>query len=96
MVKPATPTTTTIVKGYLLSASTPSDTYGNGMFLEYVLRTIGHEPVPVGLTFRPLGDYGIDTIETSVATWCTVLLTVIPAVISLGVGIVVIVRRKNR
>ena len=32
-----TPVTVKTVKGYLLSASSPSDTYGNGMFLAYKL-----------------------------------------------------------
>jgi len=73
-----------------------SNAYGNGAFLEYALRIIGQEPVPVGLTFKPFGDYTIDTVTTAEATQYTVVLTVVPAVLALGVGIVVIVRRKNR
>ena len=70
--------------------------YGNNMFLEYTLRTIGNEPVPVGLTFRPFGDTEIDTVTTAAATWYTVILTAIPLVLALGCGFFVIVRRKNR
>lgn len=70
--------------------------YGNSTFLESVLRTVGHEPVPTGLTFRPLGDFKIDTVTQSAITWNTVLFTVIPAVLALSCGVVVIVRRKNR
>ena len=70
--------------------------YGNNMFLEYILRVIAHEPVPVGLTFKPFGDYTIDTITTADATKYTVVFTVVPLILSLGVGIFVIVRRKNR
>lgn len=70
--------------------------YGNNMFLEYVLRIISHEPVPVGLTFKPFGDYTIDTITTAEATQYTVVFTVVPLILSLGIGIFVIVRRKNR
>ena len=73
-----------------------SNAYGNSAFLEYALRTIGKEPVPVSLTFKPFGDYTIDTVTTAEATQYTVVLTVVPAVLALGVGIVVIVRRKNR
>ena len=70
--------------------------YGNNMFLEYTLRVISHEPVPVGLTFKPFGDYTIDTVTTQEATQYTVAFTVTPLIIALAVGIVVIVRRKNR
>lgn len=70
--------------------------YGNNMFLEYMLRIVAHEPVPVGLTFKPFGDYSIDTVEKDDATMFTVILTVVPLVLSLGTGIFVIVRRKNR
>ena len=70
--------------------------YGNNSFLEYTLRIISHEPVPVGLTFKPFGDYTIDTITKAEATQYTVAFTVTPLLISLAVGIVVIVRRKNR
>ena len=70
--------------------------YGNNMFLEYTLRIVAQEPVPVGLTFKPFGDYTIDTVTTAEATQYTVVLTVVPLILSLGVGIFVIVRRKNR
>ena len=70
--------------------------YGNNMFLEYTLRIIAHEPVPVGLTFKPFGDYTIDTVTTAEATQYTVVFTVVPAILALGAGIFVIVRRKNR
>ena len=70
--------------------------YGNSDFLSYTLRTVGHEPVPIGLTFRWFGDYTIDIIETKDIRTYTIVLTFIPAILSLGVGIVVLVRRKNR
>ncbi len=73
-----------------------SNSYGNETFLEYALRTIGQEPVPVGLKFKPFNDDTIDTITTAEATQYTIVLTVVPAVIALGTGIFVIVRRKNR
>ena len=73
-----------------------STAYGNNAFLEYALRTIGHEPVPVGLIPKPFGDTSMDTVTTSEATTYTIILTVVPAVLSLGAGIFVLVRRKNR
>jgi len=73
-----------------------STSYGNNAFLEYSLRTIGHEPVPVGLVPKPFGDTTIDTVTTAAATRYTVILTVVPAVLALGAGIFILVRRKNR
>ncbi len=73
-----------------------NESYGNGAYLEYALRHMGQEPVPVGLTMKPFGDYTIDSITTKEATQYTVVLTVVPAVLAMGAGIFVIVRRKYR
>ena len=73
-----------------------STAYGNNAFLEYALRTIGHEPVPVGLIPKPFGDTTMDTITTSAATTYTIVLTLVPVVLALGAGIFILVRRKNR
>lgn len=81
---------------FITSDNMLSIAYGNEQFLESMLRTVGHEPVPTGLTFRPLGDFEIDTITDNAVIWNTVLFTAIPAVIALGTGVVIIVRRKNR
>lgn len=70
--------------------------YGNNAFVEYALRTVGREPVPVGLTWKPFGDLTIDTVTTKEATQYTLVLTLVPAILSMGIGIFVIVRRKNR
>ncbi len=70
--------------------------YGNNMFIEFLLRKVAREPVPVGLTFNPFGDSSIDTIEVADAITYTIVLTVVPLIISTGVGIFVIVRRKYR
>ncbi len=70
--------------------------YGNNAFLEYALRIIGQEPVPVGLDLNVLYDDTIDTITTAEATRYTVILTVIPAVLAIACGVMVIVRRKYR
>lgn len=73
-----------------------NNSYGNAAYLEYALRNMGQEPVPVGLTMKPFGDYTIDSITTAEATQYTVVLTVLPAIVALGTGIFVIVRRKYR
>ena len=73
-----------------------SNAYGNTDLMLSALRTVGQEPVPVGIGFKAFADKTIDTITTAEATQYTVILTVIPVVLALGVGIFVIVRRKNR
>lgn len=73
-----------------------STAIGNTDLLLSTLRTVGQEPVPVGIGFKPFADDTIDTITTSETTQYTVVLTVVPIVIALAAGIFVIVRRKNR
>ena len=70
--------------------------YGNRMFLEYLLRIVAHEPVPVGLTFNPFNDTTIDTIEVADAITLTIVFAVVPVVVAATAGIIVIVRRKNK
>ena len=59
-------------------------------------RTIGQEPVPVGLGFKPFADFTIDTVTTKEATQYTVVLTTVPVVTAIAAGIIVLVRRKHR
>ncbi len=73
-----------------------SNAYGNNDLLLSALRTVGQEPVPVGIRFKPFADKTIDTITTAEATQYTVILTVIPPILALAAGIIIIVRRKNR
>ena len=73
-----------------------SNSYGNTDLMLSLLRTVGQEPVPVGITFKAFADKTIDTITTAESTQYTVVLTVVPLVLSLAAGIFVIVRRKNR
>ena len=96
--------TVTETPSYVIASGCPSfmadkmlyGTYGNNMFLEYTLRVLGHEPVPVGLTFKSFGDYTIDIVEADEATAYTVTFAVVPLLLAAGVGTFVIVRRKNR
>ncbi len=73
-----------------------SDSIGNSELLLSVFRVIGREPVPVGIDRKPFADYSIDTIEAKDATQYTVVLTVVPAVITASVAAVVLIRRKNK
>lgn len=70
--------------------------YGNQAFLEYALRIVGQEPVPVGLSLNVFYDDTIDTITTAEATRYTIILAVVPALCVIVCGAVVIVRRKYR
>ncbi len=73
-----------------------SSSYGNTDLLLSVLRSIGREPVPVGLDPKPFADYTIDTITTAQSTQYTVVLTVVPAVVAAVAGAIVLIRRKNK
>ena len=73
-----------------------SNSYGNTDFLLTSLKTMGREPVPVGLMFKPFADYTIDTVTTSDATQFTVVLAVVPLLVSAITGAVILIRRKHR
>ncbi len=73
-----------------------SNAYGNTDLLLSACRSIGHEPVPVGLGYKPFADFTIDTVTTKEATQYTVVLSVVPVLVAAVAGIVVLVRRKHR
>ncbi len=86
-----------------------STSYGNTDALLSVLRYIGKEVNPVGLSFLELYDSQIDTkqhMQTNSATGvtsinpgiitATVILTVLPALTMTVAGVVVLVKRKTR
>ena len=52
------------------------------------------ETVVVDLKFKPFASTKIESITTAEANQYTVILTVIPASIVLGIGIFVVVRRR--
>ena len=96
---------TEIVKNALLG----STAYGNTDALLSVLRYMGKEVNPVGLSFLALYDMQIDTEQhmqtdsttgaTSVASGivaATVILTALPALTMTVAGVVVLVKRKTR
>ncbi|MBQ7354228.1 MAG: Gldg family protein [Clostridia bacterium] len=72
--------------------------YGNTDILLSVLRTIGGEVEPVGISWKYLHETAIDTnyYTTAQATVWTVVLALIPALTLSVAGIYVLVRRKIR
>ena len=81
---------------FLSDALLTSSAYGNNDVILSACRSIGQEPVPVGLDPKPFTDMTIDIINSSDAVQYTAVLAVIPAVTALVCGIVIIIRRKNR
>jgi hypothetical protein len=73
-----------------------SNVYGNSDFLLSALQMSGREPVPVGLDFKEFANFEIESISNEEATQYTLVLTIVPVLISLCAGVFVIVRRKNR
>jgi hypothetical protein len=71
-----------------------STSYGNNDLMMALLRAIGGEVTPVGLQFIPFADTTIDNITTSQYTQYTIILTAVPAILALGIGVYVNVRRK--
>ena len=78
-----------------------SNAYGNTDLLLQVLRSIGREVVPVGLSFEPMYSSEIDansSLEEGYAertnTVTTIILTLIPALVCTVAGIWVLVRRR--
>ena len=96
---------TEVAKNALLG----STSYGNTDALLSVLRYMGKEVNPVGLSFLSLYDMkiaddqymltnsttGVTTIAPGIVT-ATVILTVLPALTMLVAGVVVLVRRRTR
>lgn len=71
-----------------------SAVYGNKDVLLSATVLMGRDVVPVGLEFKPFASFEISDITDAEANRYTVLLTVLPAVIVIGVGVFVLVRRK--
>ncbi len=71
-----------------------SNVYGNSDVLISALRSMGRETIVVDLNHKPFASTTIDSITTAEANQYTIILTVVPAAIVLGIGIYVTVRRK--
>lgn len=71
-----------------------SAVYGNNDVVLAAARVMGKEFVPVDLDIKPFASTEISDITTEAKNTYTTVLTVVPAVIVLGVGVFVLVRRK--
>jgi len=71
-----------------------SAVYGNSDVLLSATTLMGRDTVPVGIDFKPFASFDISDITDAEANRYTILLAVLPAVAIMGVGIVVLVRRK--
>ena len=81
---------------FLSEAILSTSSYGNNDVILSTCRSIGQEPVPVGLDFKEFANFEIESISNEEATQYTLVLTIVPVLISLCAGVFVIVRRKNR
>lgn len=72
-----------------------SAVYGNSDVLLSATTFMGRDVVPVGLDFKPFASFDISDITDAEANRYTLLLTILPAVIVVGAGVVVLVRRKH-
>ena len=72
-----------------------SAVYDNGDVLLTLFEEIGERSSPVGLTIKPFASYDISTITTAQMLRWTVTLALIPAITSLAVAVIVLVRRRR-
>lgn len=71
-----------------------SATYGNTDVLLSAARGMGKEFVPVDLEIKPFASTEISNMSTEAKNRATAILTIVPAVIVIGAGVFVLVRRK--
>lgn len=68
--------------------------YGNSELLISTLRAVGRETIVVDLAHKPFDKTEIESMTTAQANQYTVILTVVPALTVLVLGVFVVVRRK--
>jgi len=68
--------------------------YGNSELLVSTLRAVGRETIVVDLAHKPFDKTEIESMTTSQANQYTVILTVVPALAVIVLGVFVVVRRK--
>ena len=72
-----------------------SAVYDNGDVMFRLLDVVGERSTPAGLTIKPFASYDISTITTAQMLRWTVALAAIPAVVTLAVGVIVLVKRRR-
>lgn len=73
-----------------------SNTYGNNDLMLSALRATGREFIPVGLDLKPFASTDIETMTTAQANRYTVVLILLPTLVTAAAGIYVLVRRRYR
>ena len=68
--------------------------YGNSDVLVSALRAVGRETIVVDLAHKPFDKTEIESLTTAQANQYTVILTVVPALVVVILGVFVVVRRK--
>lgn len=76
------------------AANLNSNALGNAEVLVQTMRVISRETVVVDLGIKFFDVTNIETLTTAQANQYTVILTVVPAVVALGLGVFVVVRRR--
>ena len=71
-----------------------SAVYGNAEVLMSALRAVARETIVVDLKFKPFDTTEIKTLTTAQANQYTIILSVVPATVVLGLGIYIVVRRR--
>lgn len=67
---------------------------GNSRTITEVIRYMGRDNAPATLTFKSFSGTTIESLRTSVANTCTIVLAVVPTAIIAIVGAVVLIRRR--
>ena len=81
---------------FLSSTLLLSNTYGNTDLMLSALRATGREFIPVGLDLKPFASTDIETLTTAQANRYTIILILLPTLVTAAAGIYVLVRRKYR
>jgi len=77
-------------------AAMQSSVIGNSRALTGLFKYFGRENAPAELVFKPFAGDEIESLTTKTANTLTVALTAIPVIVCIVIGVVVLVRRKNR
>lgn len=72
-----------------------SNVYSNYEMVLALIHSTSNVNVPVNLDFKAFADYELDITQSQATTTFICLVTILPALVAI-VGVVVIVRRKNR
>ena len=72
-----------------------SAVYDNGDVLLTLFEEIGGRTAPTGLTIKPFASYDISTVTTAQMLRWTIVLALIPAVTTLAVAAVVLIKRRR-